>query len=61
MLKVDLSFVKKIINVNSTDIEEEIILSDKSALQMHKSFGNIADFQFSKNSIFIVESKQSID
>lgn len=31
------------------------------SMQLHRSFGNVVDFQFSKNSIFIIESKKGMN
>lgn len=59
MIKIDLSFIKRLIS--QSDIDEEILLSDKMSMQLHRSFGNVVDFQFSKNSIFIIESKKGMN
>lgn len=57
MLRVDLGFAKRALSQNGkngNEIEEEIGLSDKSGVVIHKSLGNVVDFQFWKNSLLII-------
>lgn len=64
MLRVDLGFGKRAVGQsgkNGNEIEEEISLSDRSGVIMHRSLGNLVDFQFWKNSILIIESKFSME